>query len=282
MGCVVVVAGLLLFYSTLWLRAMRRRRGLDISAFPGMYDPMRELLKWNRLFERLLPVLYRCRLNLALLEGGACPPERLLRWTAEAIGMAYGGLFVCWLLALISGNLSVGVIGSLVAGCMPALRANDLNRRAERRRQAVLMELPVMLGRLLIMVNAGENVSRALNRCVEARHVQGDHHPLYAELRAALAAMQRGESMNLSLEEFGRRCAVPEAKLFAATLLMNVRRGGDEFVPALRDFTRRMWDQRKAAARTLGEQASSRLAFPLAVIFLLIIVLVGAPTLLMM
>jgi tight adherence protein C len=94
--------------------------------------------------------------------------------------------------------------------------------------------------------------------------------------------MKRGESLSHALEEMGRRCAVPEVKLFATTLLINARRGGEAFVPALRELTRQMWEKRKAIARMLGEQASSRLAFPLAIVFLLIMVLVGAPTIIMM
>jgi tight adherence protein C len=94
--------------------------------------------------------------------------------------------------------------------------------------------------------------------------------------------MDRGESMNMAMEEFGRRCGVPEAQLFSAVLLVNIRRGGDMLVPALQDLARQLWEKRKAAARTLGEQASSRLTFPLAVIFLLIMVLTGAPALMLM
>jgi tight adherence protein C len=281
MASVVVVLGFVALYGIFWFRLIGRNRRERKRGRYGWCDPLMELLKWRGIFEQLQPILHRPRMALAVMEGGICPPERLLRWTAEGVGMAYGALLVCWLLVFASGNLAVAGIGTLAAGCIPVLRARDLGRQLERRRQAVLMELPVLLSRLLVMVNAGENVMRALHRSMDRQSAKGEH-PLYDELRSALAAMQRGESMNLAMEEFGRRCAVPEAKLFAATLLMNAKRGGDEFVPALRDLTRQMWEKRKTVARTLGEQASSRLAFPLAVVFLLIVVLVGAPTLLMM
>jgi tight adherence protein C len=281
MANAVVVLGFVSLYPILWFRLIVRDRREGRRRSYEWFDPLIELLKWRGIFEQLLPILHRPRMALVALEGGICPPERLLRWTAEGVGMAYGALLVCWLLAFASGNLAVACIGSVVAGCIPVLRARDLNSRLERRRQTLLMELPVLLSRLLVMVNAGENVLRALHRSMDRQQAKG-LHPLYDELRSALAAMQRGESMNLAMEEFGRRCALPEAQLFASTLLMNAKRGGDEFVPALRDLTRQMWEKRKTAARTLGEQASSRLAFPLAVVFLLIVVLVGAPTMLMM
>jgi tight adherence protein C len=242
--------------------------------------PFEEGLRRVRALERLHPLLYRPKMTLALLEGGACSPDRLLRWLAESAALACGTAVGGWLLASLAGNPAAGWFGTLVGCMIPALRARDLSSQSDRRRLRITLELPVLLSRLMVLVNAGENVWRALPRTMDARPLKG--HPLYDELSAALAAMNRGESMNLAMEEFGRRCAMPEAKLFAAVLLMNAKRGGEELVPALRELTRQLWDKRKAAARTLGEQASSRLAFPLVLIFLIIILLVGAPAFLMM
>ena len=279
----IVCAVLALTYAAAFIGDMARRRsvsGRKPFTNRDMVSPFVMLIRISGSFERLQPYLQRPRMLLAVLEGGSCPPERLLRWVAEGVAIAYAAMSVLWLLAWQSDNALIGVVGTLIGACLPFLRFRDLNRRVESRKMTLLMELPVLLSRLLVLVNAGENVGRALVRCLERR--PSGKHPLYDELHAALAAMERGETMNHAMEEFGRRCAVPEAKLLSAVLFMNARRGGETFVPALRDLTRQMWEKRKAAARTLGEQASSRLAFPLAVVFLLIIVLVGAPALLAM
>ncbi len=276
------VCGLLLLFYAGWLvrgRGRKETAGRKLLA-PDWIGPFRQWLSWGPVRALLEPMLHRPRMSLAALNGGSCSPEKLLRWAAESAAMAYAGEFAVWLLAAVSGNPSVGWVGTAAALMIPAFRARDLHRQVESRKQMVLQELPVMLSRLLVLVNAGENVRRALARTLDRRPKQP--HPLYDELYAALAAMDRGESMSLAMEEFGRRCGVPEVQLFSAVLLMNVRRGGETLVPALRDLSRQMWDKRKAAARTVGEQASSRLAFPLAVIFLLIMVLAGAPALMMM
>ncbi|MBW5447083.1 type II secretion protein F [Cohnella sp. CFH 77786] len=275
----IVFGALASLYVGLLIWSLRKRPANHRGEILDGKRPFLEVLRRSGMFERLQPLLQRPRIWLAVLEGG-CTPERLLRWTAEAAALAYAALLAAWAIAAVAGNPGVGWVGTLIGICLPALRARDLNRKVESRRQNLIMELPVFLSRLLVLVSAGEHVRRALVRCLDGRPAA--KHPLYDELFAALSAMERGESMSLAMEEFGRRCAIPEAKLFAAVLLMNARRGGEEFVPALRDLTRQMWEKRKAAARTLGEQASSRLAFPLAVIFLLIIVLVGAPAIFMM
>ena len=239
--------------------------------------PFRDWIAWPPVRHWLEPALRRPRMWLAALGGGLCPPERLWHWAAETAAIAYGSAALAWLLAAASGSSAAGWVGTAVALMTPALRARDLRRKVEARKNAVLRELPVVLSRLAILVNAGENVRRALARVLEGNRKAS--HPLHDELRAALAAMDRGESMQTAMEEFGRRCGVPEAQLFSAVLVMNMKRGGDALVPALQELTRQLWEKRKAAARTLGEQASSRLTFPLAVIFLVIMTLTGAPAL---
>ncbi|MCD9024025.1 type II secretion system F family protein [Cohnella silvisoli] len=272
-----IVAGLFVLYAGLAVQTLRTKR----SSPPRLHiDPFVALLLYRPLLERVQPMLQRQRISLALLHGGVCDRERLLGWAAESLGLSYIVLLLSGVLAVMAGNSSLFFMGIVIACCLPVLRAKELKRKVDTRRLSIVMELPELLSRLLLMVNAGENVMRALARSIEQK--QGDGNPLYVELSAAMERMKRGESLSVALEEMGRRCAVPEVKLFATTLLINARRGGEAFVPALRELTRQMWDKRKAIARTLGEQASSRLAFPLAIVFLLIMVLVGAPTMLMM
>ncbi|MGV2805241.1 type II secretion protein F, partial [Clostridium perfringens] len=70
--------------------------------------------------------------------------------------------------------------------------------------------------------------------------------------------------------------------IFTTTVRLNFRRGGNAFVLALRDLSRVLWEKRKAIARTRGEQASSKLVLPMVVIFMIVIVLLGAPAFMMM
>lgn len=242
--------------------------------------PFIAALQYRPVLDRVEPLLQRQRLSLALLGGGVCSRETLIGWAAESLSISFIVLMLSGMIAMMSGNPALLFIGIVIACCLPLLKAKELSNKVNKRHQTIVMELPELLSKLLLMVNAGDNVLKALSRCVDQK--QGIENPLYVELNAALEGMKRGESMSHALEEMGRRCAVPEVRLFATTLLLNARRGGEAFVPALRELTRQMWEKRKAIARTLGEQASSRLAFPLAIVFLLIMVLVGAPTMLMM
>ncbi|TVX98219.1 type II secretion system F family protein [Cohnella terricola] len=278
-GWAMAVAGIgdLAIYTALVALALRERKK---GKFRLQVEPFVPLVNYPPVWSKLNPLLNKTRISLSILNGGVCSRERLADWAAESIGTAYAALTGMGLLALLTNTPGLWVLGAILSGCLPALRIKELFGKVSKRRQSIVMELPELLSKLLLMVNAGENVMRALAKAAEQK--RDETNPLYVELRAAIESMKRGETLAAALEEMGRRCAVPEVKLFATTVLINARRGGDAFVPALRELTRQMWEKRKAIARTLGEQASSRLAFPLTVVFLLIMVLVGTPAIFMM
>ncbi|MNP57095.1 hypothetical protein D3C76_1518900 [compost metagenome] len=94
--------------------------------------------------------------------------------------------------------------------------------------------------------------------------------------------MESGYSFQQALEGFSKRCGVQEVSAFTTAVLLNYRRGGNDFVLALRDLSHSLWDKRKTVSKTLGEQASSKLIFPLVLIFLIIVILVGAPAFMIM
>ncbi|WP_027087696.1 type II secretion system F family protein [Cohnella panacarvi] len=269
---------LLVLYAVLISRVAVARKG-RLGGIKPLVDPFIYVLAVRTIADRIEPLLIRPRYALAQLNGGTCSRDRLLSFAGESVGLGYAAWLAFGCVAWVTDNDSLAVLGIVVCVCVPLLRARELRNRVAMRRQRIVMELPELLGKLLLIVNAGDTVLRALTRCVEQQ--PPGRNPLYDELKSALAAMKRGESMAAALEEMGRRCAVPEVKLFASTLLINARRGGEVFVPALRELTRQMWEKRKAAVRTLGEQASSKLVFPLTLVFLCIMVLVGAPALLM-
>ncbi|UUZ86902.1 type II secretion system F family protein [Paenibacillus sp. P26] len=136
------------------------------------------------------------------------------------------------------------------------------------------------MNELTLLVNAGETVQQALTRSVEAKGPESG--PLLAELTTAVQALKMNASFSKVMEDFSKRCALQEVSLFTTTLLLNYRRGGEELVMSLRELSVTLWDKRKALARTLGEEASSKLVFPMVLIFFVVMVMVAAPALMMM
>ena len=135
----------------------------------------------------------------------------------------------------------------------------------------------------MLLLGAGETVQRALIRCTDRREDKDKRdNTLLIELRRANEEVRNGQSFSAAMEAFSRRCAVQEVSLFTTTILLNYRRGGDRLVLSLKELSYSLWEKRKAVARSRGEEASSKLVFPLVGIFLILMALVASPAILMM
>ncbi|UJF35954.1 type II secretion system F family protein [Paenibacillus hexagrammi] len=203
-------------------------------------------------------------------------------FTAELVSAAFLSLMFFTILAAAAGQeASLFAMGLLTTGIVPMLMVRDLDVKIRKKQQLMIMELPEVLNTIVLLVNAGETVGKAWIRCVEARKNRPET-PLFKELSTAV----RGLEMNLSfpkvMEDFSKRCALHEISLFTSALLLNYKRGGNDFAMALQALSLELWQRRKAVSRTLGEEASSKLVFPMVLIFVVVMVIVASPALMIM
>lgn len=244
-------------------------------------EPLLLLVEKGRIASYLPSVMFRIQRSLQRIYGMRYSAERTLLFMGEMLSYS-------WLLAaggsaltMLTGEQAGIILGGLLAVALPVAMVSDLHKKVRVREQNIMLELPELLNSIVLLVGAGETVQRAIVRCVNSHH--GDSaHPLYAELMKMTAEWDGGYSFQQAFENFSKRCAVQEVSIFTTTVLLNYRRGGADFVLSLRDLSRMLWEKRKAISRTRGEQASSKLVFPMVVIFLIVIVLVGTPAIMML
>lgn len=244
-------------------------------------EPLLLLVEQGRIASYLPSLMFRIQRSLQRIYGMRYSAERTLLFMGEMLSYS-------WLLAaggsaltMLTGEQAGIILGGLLAVALPVAMVSDLHKKVRVREQNIMLELPELLNSIVLLVGAGETVQRAIVRCVNSR--QGDStHPLYAELIKMTAEWDGGYSFQQAFENFSKRCAVQEVSIFTTTVLLNYRRGGADFVLSLRDLSRMLWEKRKAISRTRGEQASSKLVFPMVVIFLIVIVLVGTPAIMML
>jgi tight adherence protein C len=162
-----------------------------------------------------------------------------------------------------------------------ALRLKELDKRIRRQQRSILHDLPEFINHLTLLVNAGEPIQKALIHCCGEREAN-ERQPLYTELNQMSNELQNNISFVYAMENFGKRCGVPEAVLFTSTVLLHYKRGGDDLVAALSKLVGELWERRKSLARTLAEEASSKLVFPMVFIFFILMVIIAAPAILAM
>ncbi|MFS1512610.1 type II secretion system F family protein [Chengkuizengella sp. SCS-71B] len=173
------------------------------------------------------------------------------------------------------------VIGLILLIVLPFLLYRELNERVKRKKREILMELPILLNKIALLVNAGEQIQRALITSVESEK-RNQTHPLYDEFQKVCIQLKNNASFQQALEELSYRVGIHEVSIFTNTILMNYRRGGDQLSLSLRTLSHQLWASRKTMARTLGEEASSKMIFPMILVFVVVILVVAAPAILMM
>ncbi len=278
----IVSMGLTAIWSAAFARCELRGGRIRLSPaerFGGR--PFRYLLEKSGLMQRIQPFLASLHGRLYLLSGRSWTVEDTAGFVASALGTGY--LAVCagaWL-SVLSGEQALLYLGLLLGIILPAAKWRDTAAKVERRKQDILLLLPEVISKLMLLLGAGETLQRALIRASERKDEKAGS-PLIVELRKANEAVRNGESFAAAMEMLSRRCAVQEVSLFTTTLLLNYRRGGDRLSLSLKELTYSLWEKRKAVARARGEEASSKLVFPLVGLFIVLMALVASPAILMM
>ncbi|MGG6312821.1 type II secretion system F family protein [Paenibacillus macerans] len=260
-------------YSKLTMEGLRLQR---IS--PPMLFAL-ERIKVSQRFPRLFHKVQRAVQKIA---GDRRSGEFTLLFLAETL--SYGWLFLasgCFLSLLTNGDAAGIALGAMLAVLVPAALINDLYRKVMRREQAVILELPELLNKIVLLVGAGSTVQQAIRLCLERKRELNDH-PLYRELLQMQREWEGGDSFQRAMEGFSKRCGIQEVSAFTTAVLLNYRRGGQDFALALRDLSHSLWEKRKAVSKTLGEQASAKLVFPMVLLFMVVLILVGAPAFMIM
>ena len=182
--------------------------------------------------------------------------------------------------AILSKDIILLYYGLFILAFLPFVFIKSISKQVTKRANEIKIELPEFLNKVTLLVNAGETIQQAIVRSMPTTQIAIKSY-LYKELLIAVQQIKNNETLPVVLEELSNRCGVQEVSVFTTTVILNYRRGGDEFVTALKSLSYELWLRRKTLARTLGEQASSKLVFPMVFIFLIVMVIIAAPALMM-
>ncbi len=161
----------------------------------------------------------------------------------------------------------------------PLLIDKGLNDKIQEKRLSIQIDFPEFINKMLLLVNAGLTINKAWEKIVADNRKDT---PLYRELSITMAEIRAGKGEAQAYEEFARRCKIKEVIKCVSIIVLNLKKGGSQVVPALREQADDCWELRKAAAKQQGEKASSKLMIPMAIMLIGIIMVVVLPAVLSM
>ncbi|AZS16857.1 type II secretion system F family protein [Paenibacillus lutimineralis] len=284
---VAVIAVLVLAWLLLYRNSRTKYQGCREMKMDGLRlqliaPPMLLLLEKLRVSQRSPIFFFKIQRSVQKISGDKRGGEYTLLFLAEMLSYGWLILIAGSLFSLLLGeDPTVMIFGAFLAVLIPIALARDLHQKVVKREREIILELPELLNKIVLLVGAGLTVQQAIKRCLE-RKAGAEQHPLYRELFRMQREWESGYSFHQAMEGVSKRLGVQEVSAFVTSVLLNYRRGGNDFVLALMDLSHTLWERRKAVSKTLGEQASSKLVFPMLMLFLIIVVMVGAPALMIM
>jgi tight adherence protein C len=234
------------------------------------------LYVWVTMFLPMIPSY--CKL---VSHHSANQEDAALHWLSRIIILQLIFLLSLFISIYLQGDLLWYILFLFLIIAVPIVMWRDLQNKVKQRRELILIELPTFMQKFILLVNAGETPQRAW---VQAGTVllKGHDHPLYRELMKTNMQLQQSVPFSRALEELHLRCGMIEFSSFITTVLMNYRRGGEAFTLAIHDAARMLLEKKRAFIRIKGEEASTKLIFPMLIMLLAVMVLVCAPAVMLM
>lgn len=264
-----------------------KRYEMVIEQFKGTYPLLflapisLYILDKFKIMERFYSQIAKIQQKMISLYGNRTALQHTRMYFAQLISIVLLCLIGSFLFsALADGDTTIFVTGMFFTIALPYAMVKKLASQEKERKDKILMELPEVVNKLILLINAGETVQQALLRCVTT--ATDPNSPLITELTEAVNKMVSNEPFHQVLNDLNKKCGIQEISMFTTTILLNYRKGGNDLILALREISRELWEKRKNISKTKGEEASSKLVFPLVLIFVAVMIIVGYPAITIM
>jgi len=141
------------------------------------------------------------------------------------------------------------------------------------------VELTYFINSFTLLYQTGMTMQKSFKTTLNNRLLAlNEKDMLYQDLNKINAVIESDQKFQDVLKLFENYFDIRECRRFNRLLLQTLRQGDDHLVEQLDYMTRLMWEERIREARKESEKASSKLVFPMLLIFIVILIISIVPT----
>lgn len=154
-------------------------------------------------------------------------------------------------------------------------------KEAKRKREAqLILDYPQLISKFTLFLGAGMTVRRAWYRIAEEYELQREstgQREVYEEMVYTMHEIKGGASEGECYERFGERCGLTVYRKFGTLLSQNLKKGTKGLNLLLKQEAANAFEERKALAKRLGEEAGTKLLIPMFLMLAVVLVIVVVP-----
>ena len=188
---------------------------------------------------------------------------------------------VSWSMPDSSTGLMILVMGILSAVLFLFSRIQNRGIELDKKRQQLMCDYPNVISYLVLLLNAGMSMRMAFARLASDYRKSldrgGQAKVGYEVIAYASAEMEKGVSEIDAYMHIGRNTPEIRYKTFSTLLVQNLRKGSRELTGILEREAAEAFEERKKQARIMGEQAGTKLMFPMLLMLGVVLVILMVP-----
>lgn len=173
--------------------------------------------------------------------------------------------------------LLIFLLGSILAG---KGMDYDLRRNLQKRSKQLEREYAGFVNKLRLYLSAGLTVRNAFMRITkeyEKNRRNGKKHYLYEELKISCSQLENGMAEEQVYFDFGQRCGEMRFRRLSSLLGVQLTKGNDQLLENLAKEADNAIEDQRNQARKVGEEAGTKLLFPMMLMLLLVMFFILLP-----
>lgn len=193
------------------------------------------------------------------------------------------GRDVVWTQSQVSltGICLAGILIMAAAGYLG--KAQEHKKMEEQRRRQLILDYPDVVFKLGMLLNAGLTIQNAFVRIAEEYQEMKEQSGIrwaYEEMVAACNEMRSGIAEARAYERFGRRCEQTCYVRLGTILSGGLQKSSEGMTELLLNEAEEAMEDRRQLAKKMGEEAGTRLLFPMILMLLVVLVILIVPAVL--
>ena len=154
-------------------------------------------------------------------------------------------------------------------------------KQLQKKKRELLLQYPDFVSKLSLLLGAGMNISGALRKMDQMyqkrRQNGGKEEAAYEALGRTMREMENGIGELRAYQGFAERCGLQPYRKLISLLIAGQKAGNRRLMEQLHEEADRVFLERKNTARKLGEEAGTKMLFPMMMMLLIVMGIVMIP-----